>query len=120
MIHSGSGKIPTERQLASIAAIAGQASAALAEFRNGIVRSLFPKSAAELRLVDEQLALARSATWTNGFVIPLVAILIALTSISSVPLWRVIAWTAVVIATNAAGDLRYRKLLRKRMEREGY
>ena len=76
------------------------------------MRSLFPRSAAELRLVDEQLALSRGATWTNGFVIPLAAILIALTSISSVPLWRVIGWAAAVIAISVASDFNYRRLMR--------
>src|SRR5665213_956047 len=86
---------------------------AIAEFRDDIHRSLFPKTPAELRLVDEQLSLSRSATWTNGFVIPIATILIALSSVSTVPLWRVAVWTVTVIAISTASDFNYRKLMRR-------
>ena len=99
--------------MATIAAIVRRAAAGLGEFRESIVRSLFPKSAAELRLVDEQLSLSRGATWTNGFVIPIATILIALSSVSTVPLWRVAVWTVAVIAISTASDFNYRRLMRK-------
>jgi len=99
--------------LASIAVIVRRAGVELGGFRDSIVRSLFPKSAADLRLVDEQLALSRTATWTNSFVIPTAAILIALTSMTTVPLWRIAAWTICVVAISVASDVVYRRLLRR-------
>ncbi|MEI9888790.1 MAG: ATP-binding protein [Rhizomicrobium sp.] len=99
--------------MAFVADIAGRVALAIVEFRDDIGRSLFPRTPADLRLVDEQLSLSRSATWTNGFVLPIAAVLIALTSVSSVPLWRVIGWAAAVIAISVASDFAYRSLLRR-------
>ncbi|HEY0302774.1 MAG TPA: ATP-binding protein, partial [Rhizomicrobium sp.] len=86
---------------------------ALAEFRSDLARSLFPKSVADLRLVDEQLTLARNATWTNVFVLPLGAVAIALANAAWLPVWRLAAWPLAVAIVCIGSDISYRKLLRQ-------
>lgn len=85
----------------------------IADFFDDIGHSLFPKSATELHLVDEQLTLARNATWTNVFVLPLAAFFVALANASWVPLPRLIAWPLVMSIATIAGDFYYRHLLKR-------
>ena len=75
--------------------------------------SLFPKSDADLQLVDEQLTLARKATWMNVFVLPLAAVFVALASSSWLPLSRLIGWPLAVCVATISCDLFYRHLLRQ-------
>jgi len=96
----------------TIAAFARGRFATLAEFRDAILRSLFPSSAADLRLVDEQLALARHASWANVFVVPVGAMLIALCDIHLLPAWRLVGWPLLVIVVCAGSELHYRRLLK--------
>ncbi len=98
--------------LASLASTIKRAGAELVEFRDGIIRSLFPKTPAELRLVDDQLAMARNATRANVYVLPLGAAFIALSAIKYVPLWRVIGWPLLITAIWVGGEFYYRHLLR--------
>ncbi len=99
--------------MAKIADIAGRVGLSLAEFRNDIVRSLFPKSQAELRLVDEQLAMARNASWANTYVIPIAACFIALSVVRFIPLWRTVSWPLLVAAVCFGSEVYYRHLLRR-------
>ena len=84
----------------------------VANFFRDVRSSLFPRSDAELRLVDEQLTLARNATWTNVFVLPLAALFVALANSAWVPLPRLIAWPLVMSAATISCDLYYRRVLR--------
>ena len=68
----------------------------VAIFFRDVRSSLFPHGDAELRLVDEQLTLARNATWPNVFVLPLAAIFVALANSAWVPLPRLIIWPLVM------------------------
>lgn len=83
----------------------------VADFFRDVRCSLFPKSDAELRLVDEQLTLARNATWTNVFVLPLAAVFVAMANSSWVPLPLLISWPLAVSITTILCDLYYRNLL---------
>ena len=83
------------------------------DFSRDVVRSLFPRTAADLRLVDEQLALARNATWTNVFVMPLAAIFVALANASWVSPPRLIVWPLVMCFATISCDLYYRHLLKQ-------
>src|SRR5258707_14294494 len=98
-MHSCGDKVVVEFIVRFVAAVARQAMSALADFSDAIRRSLFPKSTADIRLVDEQLALARHASWSNVFVIPLASILLAMSNASVLPLWRVVGWPLALTAT---------------------
>ena len=100
-----------ERDFVITAAILERTSTPLVRFRDDIVRSLRPNTPADLRLVDDQLTMARNATWTNVLVLPFAAILIALANASWVPLGRLIAWPTAMSAACIVGDLYYRRLL---------
>ena len=82
-------------------------------FFRDVFHSLRPKSDSELRLVDEQLTLARNATWVNVFVLPLAAIFVALANSSWVPLPSLIGWPLAVSIATISCDLYYRRLLRQ-------
>jgi len=84
----------------------------IATFFRDVRTSLFPRSDAELRLVDEQLTLARNATWPNVFVLPLAAIFVALANSAWVPLPRLIIWPLLMSTATISCDLFYRRLLR--------
>jgi two-component system cell cycle sensor histidine kinase PleC len=84
----------------------------IVDFFDDIGHSLSPKTASDLQLVDEQLALARNATWTNVFVMPLAAVFVALANASWVPLPRLIAWPLVMSCATIVCDLYYRRLLK--------
>jgi len=107
-LHAGSF---AERTLASIAAMAGQAARTVADFRADLSRSLFPTTPAELRLVDEQLAMADKGTWANMFVAPLAAVLLSLVEFHLLPLWHLVLWPCALAVAYAAGTLYYRRLL---------
>jgi two-component system cell cycle sensor histidine kinase PleC len=96
----------------TIAAMIERGSMPIVRFRDDILRSLIPKSVADLRLVDEQLTLARNATWPNAFLIPLASILVALANASWVPTWRLIVWPMAMSAACILCDLHYRRLLK--------
>ncbi len=97
----------------TIADLIDRACTIVVQFRDDIVRSLVPRSAADLRLVDEQLTLARNATWTNAFLLPLAAILVALANAAWVPEWRLVIWPLAMSATCIACDVYYRSLLKR-------
>ena len=77
-----------------------------------IFASLRPRTVEQLRLVDEQLTLARNATWTNVFVMPLAAMFIALANASWLPTSRLVAWPLVMGAVAILSDIYYRHLQR--------
>lgn len=81
-------------------------------FFHDVAHSLFPKSDSELKLVDEQLTLARNATWTNVFVLPLASVFVALANSSWVPVPRLVGWPLAVSTAVILCDLYYRRLLR--------
>jgi len=97
----------------SIAASLDRASEPVRNFIRDILASLRPRTAAELRLVDEQLTLARNATWTNIFVLPFSAVFVALANAQWVATSRLIAWPLVMTVVAVACDLYYRNLLRQ-------
>ena len=97
--------------LASIAALVGKAAGTVAEFRADIMRSLFPSTPADLQMVDEQLALAHKASWANGFVAPLGAVLLSLVEYRMLPLWHLILWPVALTLAYGGGTLYYRHLL---------
>ena len=82
------------------------------DYIHDILGSLRPRNAAELRLVDEQLTLARNATWTNVFVMPLAAMFVALANAPWVPVSRLVIWPLAMSAVAISCDLYYRHLLR--------
>src|ERR1700709_2410054 len=96
----------------TIAAMAGKTATRFADFRDALQRSLFPRTNADLRLVDEQLAMARNASWANTYVIPLAAVFIALSVVRFVPLWRVAGWPLLVTLVCVGSELYYRHLMR--------
>ncbi len=98
--------------MASIAAFAGQIVETVAGFRADILRSLRPQGAVELRLVDEQLAMARTASRANFFVLPTASFLIAAANMGMLPAWRLIGWPLLLTIVCAVSELRYRHLLR--------
>jgi two-component system cell cycle sensor histidine kinase PleC len=96
----------------TIAIITHRALKPIEDFSRDVVRSLFPRTAGDLHLVDEQLALARNATWTNIFVMPLAAIFVALANASWVSPPRLIVWPLVMCFATISCDLYYRHLLK--------
>jgi two-component system cell cycle sensor histidine kinase PleC len=97
----------------SIAAFFDRLSMPVRSFICDVLTSLRPRAAAELRLVDEQLTLARNATWTNIFVLPLAAMLVSLANAHWVSTTRLIAWPLLMTVVAVACDLYYRYLLRQ-------
>ena len=97
--------------MASIAAVAGQAVRTVAEFRADILRSLFPSTPTELRLVDEQLAMAHKGTWSNMFVAPLAAALLSLAEYHLLPLWHLVLWPCALAGGYGVGSFYYGRLL---------
>jgi two-component system cell cycle sensor histidine kinase PleC len=97
--------------LISIAAPFRHAGRQLAGFASDIQRSLFPKTDADIRLVDDQLALARNASWANAIIIPIAAVLIALAQRGKVATPWLIGWPLALIATCAASEMLYRRLM---------
>jgi two-component system cell cycle sensor histidine kinase PleC len=81
-------------------------------FLNDICASLRPLTAVQLRLVDEQLTLARNATWTNVFIMPLAAVFVALANSQWISSPRLIVWPLVMALVNIGCDLYYRRLLK--------
>jgi two-component system cell cycle sensor histidine kinase PleC len=98
--------------LFSIAAPFQHAGSELKAFALEIQRSLFPTTEAEVRLVDDQLALARNASWANIIIIPIASILIALAQRGKVATPWLIGWPAAIIAVCVASELFYRYLLK--------
>jgi two-component system cell cycle sensor histidine kinase PleC len=80
--------------------------ASLAAPWRAFAMSLAPRDAAEARLVDEQLRIARQGSRATTFILPAGAVLIALSESAWIPAWRLIAWpalmTALMIATEIA------------------
>jgi two-component system cell cycle sensor histidine kinase PleC len=70
--------------------------ASAAALWHAFAASLAPKDAAEARLVDEQLRIARQGSQATTFILPAGAVLIALAESAWVPLWRLIAWPALM------------------------
>jgi two-component system cell cycle sensor histidine kinase PleC len=101
-----------QQAFVTIAALARKTVAQFADFRDALQRSLFPRTAADLRLVDEQLAMARKASWANTYVIPLASVFIALSAIKYVPLWRVAGWPVLVTVICAGSEFYYLHLMR--------
>jgi two-component system cell cycle sensor histidine kinase PleC len=91
--------------------LAGRTSRAIADLRGALTRSLFPSTPAELRLVDEQLAMARKGTWAALFVTPLAASLLALSEVGLLPVWRLAFWPIALTLAYVSSDLYYRGLL---------
>ncbi len=107
------GSSVSESGSVTIAAFARPTASAFAEFRSALRRSLRPKDAADVRLVDEQLSLARNASWANVYAGPFGAVLIAGSTAHLVPVWRWTGWALLVIVACAASELYYRHLLRR-------
>ncbi len=98
--------------MASIAAFAGQVVETVADFRADVLRSLRPQSAAEQRLVDEQLTMARAASRANFFVLPTAGFMIAAANIGVLPAWRLIGWPVLLTIVCVSSEWYYRRLLR--------
>jgi|HubBroStandDraft_5_1064220.scaffolds.fasta_scaffold17044_2 two-component system cell cycle sensor histidine kinase PleC len=84
--------------------------ASLAALRHAFVVSLAPKDAAEARLVDEQLRIARRGSQATTFVLPFGAVLIALAESAWVPLWRLIAWPALIAVLVIGVEIAHRTI----------
>ncbi|HJW41704.1 MAG TPA: ATP-binding protein [Rhizomicrobium sp.] len=93
--------------------LAGPTTRAIAEFRGALARSLFPSTPAELRLVDEQLAMARKGTWANLFVTPLAATLLALSEAGLLPFWRLALWPIALTLAYSISNFYYDALLKR-------
>ncbi|MBS0469605.1 MAG: sensor histidine kinase [Proteobacteria bacterium] len=95
----------------SISTIAERTRADLLGFAQEIRRSLVPKSDSDIRLVDEQLAMARSASWANSLIVPIASVLIAISQSANVATVWLIGWPLAMIVTCGASELYYRHLL---------
>ena len=82
-------------------------------FRDAILCSMFPSTPAELRLVDDQLTQARSATLGNLVVGPLAALFLALYERNLAPAAHLIFWPALITVISVAADIHYRTLLQR-------
>jgi len=98
--------------LASISAFAKWAVNGLSKFAGDIRRSLRPRTDADLRLVDDQLAMGRSASWANIYIVPIATVLIAMAVAGKVPLWRVVGWPALMTSLVIGSEIYYRHLLK--------
>ncbi len=94
-----------------VAYLLGRTSGALASFCKAFTASLVPRTDAEVRLVDQQLSIARAATWQYVFVLPAAAVFIAAANAQWVALSHVVLWPLAVLVFCAGTDLYYRKLL---------
>jgi two-component system, cell cycle sensor histidine kinase PleC len=82
--------------------------ASLAALSHAFWVSLAPKDAAEARLVDEQLRIARQATRATTFILPAGAVLIALAESAWMPLWRLIAWPVLMTVLMIGVEIAHR------------
>jgi two-component system, cell cycle sensor histidine kinase PleC len=99
--------------LQGIAVMTGGIGASVARFRDAILRSLFPSTPAELKLVDDQLTQARAATRGNLVVGPMASLLLVLFERNIVPLAHLIFWPMAISLASLVGDLHYRHLLQR-------
>ena len=94
-----------------IVAIGRRIGANVAEFRDAVVRSLFPSEPCDLKLVDDQLVEARNATRANLLIGPVASVLLALVERNVLPLWHLLLWPLVMTAVCVASEVFYRRLL---------
>ncbi len=83
------------------------------EFVGAFRRSLFPRAPADVKLVDSQLAMARSATYANLYAMPAVAVLLCAAEYHAFPLWRLALWPTLLILTGILSEIYQRRLLRR-------
>jgi len=81
------------------------------------VLSLAPRTPAEARLVAEQLAIARSASRSVTFLLPIGAVLIALAESPWVPFWRAALWCGLIFASVASVEIVNRYFERRALAR---
>jgi two-component system, cell cycle sensor histidine kinase PleC len=84
--------------------------AELAEFGTTWRVSLDPRTEQDVRLVDEQLAIARQGTWSVAMVLPLGATMIALANSPFLPIWRTVLWPVTIALVCTVFDLVWRHL----------
>ncbi len=84
----------------------------MADFAGAIRRSLAPKEAPEVKLIDDQLAMARSATLGNLYAMPVVAALLSVTEYGALPLWRLAVWPVLLIVGGILSELYHHHLQR--------
>jgi two-component system, cell cycle sensor histidine kinase PleC len=93
-----------------IAPILARLRAGLLELAADLRVSLDPRSEQDVRIVDEQLAIARQGTWSVAMVLPLGATLIALANSPFLPMWRTVLWPVMIALVCTAFDLAWRYL----------
>ena len=75
--------------------------------------SLAPSSAADARLVAEQLAIARAGSRSTTYLLPVGALLIAIAESPWVAPWRSVVWLGLLCASVAAGEIVNRRCERQ-------
>jgi two-component system cell cycle sensor histidine kinase PleC len=100
----------------SLTHLAARVKASLAALKATLAMSLAPRNAAQARLIDEQLAIARQGSWSATFVLPVGAVLLALAESAWVPQWRLVLWCGIIVAATAAFETAYRTL-EKRLDK---
>jgi two-component system cell cycle sensor histidine kinase PleC len=78
-----------------------------------IAVSYNPKSAQDLQLVGQQLALARQSSNTTIYILPVAAALISVANRDWVPVERMIAWTLLVTVACWGCEIYYRWMIRR-------
>ncbi|HEY1706992.1 MAG TPA: ATP-binding protein [Rhizomicrobium sp.] len=98
---------------AVLSGIPAQIRAAGRNLRRELNASLNPQSEAEVRLVDQQITIARQASWTTNYILPPAAVLISLANVRWVPLDRLIVWPLIVTIACAGSDIYFNRLMRR-------
>jgi two-component system cell cycle sensor histidine kinase PleC len=88
---------------------------ACAALRDEIAASINPRSAADVRMVDQQLTIARESSSSTVFVLPLAAAAIAYANRHWVPLDRLLIWPFIV-ALSCMGSEIYTRLLHRSID----
>ncbi len=82
-------------------------------FAEAFRTSFSPRTDAEAAFVERQLDIALQGAGKTWYLLPAVAVLIALANIAWLPLWRVVTWPALLIAACLASGFIFRRVARR-------
>jgi two-component system cell cycle sensor histidine kinase PleC len=82
--------------------------ASLSAFAEAFRASFSPRTEDEASFVERQLTIALQGAGRTWYLLPAVAVLIAMANIAWVPLWRLVAWPALLITACVGSGLYFR------------
>jgi len=87
--------------------------ASLSAFAEAFRMSYSPRTAAEADFVERQLNIALQGAAKTWYLLPAVAVLIALANLAWLPSWRLVAWPTLLIGACTGSGLNFRRVAAK-------